>query len=537
MARGNRKRPVFAQGRAVLLSKEESPFLHFLNETNVIVVEIDGRGYITFVNEFASRFFGYSPEELVGRNAVGTLVPDEKRHARLMSSMLRNIWRFPQRYACTEAENMAKSGERKWVLWSLKSLHGVDVGARVLCIGIDITDRKVEEDVLRDCCGTLEQRVKSHTAELVKMNEALQQEVSERKWVEGILRSSEEKYRLVVENAHEGIVINQDGYMKYINPVTSKLLNIAGEDLISRPINDFMHPDDRKMVENRRLMMMNGKDVPHVFKCRIIDRDGQVRWLEVYSIPIKWMGRPAALSFFNNITQRVRAEEEVRQYQSQLRALASELSLAEERERRRIATGLHDYIGQSLAMIKIKLGTLRESLPESCPTRDVDHIRSLVEQAIKHTKSLTFQLSPPILYELGFEATLEWLGEEVQREHGISVEVFNDGEEKPLDVDVSVLLFQAVRELFINTVKHGKAKRIRAFVGRDGDKVLVVVEDDGIGFDTTKLDAATFGFFSIRERLKHFNGTFHVAATPGRGTVVFLTAPISAKEAAKKGSR
>jgi len=172
------------------------------------------------------------------------------------------------------------------------------------------------------------------------------------------------------------------------------------------------------------------------------------------------------------------------------------------------------------------LGVLLDMLPSNGYGKLLSEILSLVELTIKYTKSLTFELSPPILYELGFEATIEWLGEQMQKQYNIIVEVKDDGFPKPLDKDVSILMFQIVRELFMNVVKHAQAHNVFVSIGRRNDEMEVVVEDDGVGFDPQKIEKTTFGFFSIRERLGHFGGTFAIDAAPGKGTRVILTAPI-----------
>jgi len=200
--------------------------------------------------------------------------------------------------------------------------------------------------------------------------------------------------------------------------------------------------------------------------------------------------------------------------------------LAGEKERRRLATDLHDHIGQTLAITKLKLGALRGLLPSNGYSELLAEIWSLVEKTIKYTKSLTFELSPPILYELGFEATIEWLGEQVQQQHAILFEFEDDGMPKALDKDVSILMFQAVRELFMNVVKHALAQKVKVSLRRVNEKMEITVEDDGIGFDPSKIEKTAFGFFSIRERLEHFGGTFVIDTEPGEGTRVTLTAPV-----------
>ena len=230
-----------------------------------------------------------------------------------------------------------------------------------------------------------------------------------------------------------------------------------------------------------------------------------------------------------------RAKEALIGRQNELQRLASELALTEERERRRIATNLHDQIGQSLALAKMELGALRRAIAQPDLARPVDKILRLVEQTIQDTRLLTVELSPPVLYELGLEAALEWLTEQFQEQHGIVCEFEDDRRPKPLDDDVRVVLFQSARELLMNVAKHAHARNVKVSACRLNQEIIVAVEDDGIGFDPSKLghrwrEPGGFGLFSIRERLGHMGGRMHIESLnrpgAGRGTKVILAAPL-----------
>ncbi len=237
-----------------------------------------------------------------------------------------------------------------------------------------------------------------------------------------------------------------------------------------------------------------------------------------------------------DITERKRAEEKVHMFQRRLRSLASQLSLAEERERKRMASGLHDQVGQPLAAVKMKLGALRGLLSDGLVDQ-VDEIRELIDQAIHEMRSLTFELSPPILYDLGLEPALEWLVEQVQAEHGILGRFEDDGQNKPLGDDSRGLLFWVVRELLLNVVKHAKARTATVSIWRDDDELRVSVEDDGVGFDTSEIEKMTrgFGLFSIRQRLTEFGGQVEVESKPGQGTRVILVAPLDCSDESEQG--
>lgn len=240
------------------------------------------------------------------------------------------------------------------------------------------------------------------------------------------------------------------------------------------------------------------------------------------------------------ITERKKAEKRLLSKQKQLRSLASELSLAEERERRRIAVTLHDSIGQTLALSKIKLGELRELSSSTDISAILEEIYKLIEVAIQETRSLTVELSPPVLYELGFEAAMEWLIEHVQDKYGILCDFISDRQPKPLDEDVRVILFQATRELMLNVVKHAKASNIKVSFYRIGDQVRIIVEDDGVGFDPVKIGmranrARRFGLFSIRERLDYHSGNLQMESNPDQGTRVTMDVPLKHDRKATKG--
>ena len=235
-------------------------------------------------------------------------------------------------------------------------------------------------------------------------------------------------------------------------------------------------------------------------------------------------------------TELKRAKEQLHEYERQLRTLASEISLAEERERRRIAAELHDRIGQSLALSRIKLGALREAVAAGGPVRDLDEVCGIVDRTIQDTRSLVCELSPPLLYELGLEAALEWLGERTSEQFGYTCEVQDDHRPKPLDDDVAVVLFQAVRELLFNAGKHARASRVQVTLSADGPTIKVEVEDDGIGFDASLIKVHSsngigFGLFSIRERLVHLGGRVAIWSAPGSGARITLHAPLRTEEA------
>jgi len=226
-----------------------------------------------------------------------------------------------------------------------------------------------------------------------------------------------------------------------------------------------------------------------------------------------------------DITERKRTEEA-------LRSLAAQLSLAEEGERRLIATELHDCVSQSLAISNIKLGSLLESAPSENYHQSINEARSLISQVIEEIRSLTFSISSPLLYEFGLDAAIEQLTEEMQEQYGIRFYFTSSKQLEPLGVDIRVLVFRLVRELFTNILKHAKAHEVRVSMKLYNEHLQITIDDDGIGFDIGQLTDNIkknkgFGLFSIRERLHYIGGNVEINSQPGMGTKVTITTPVN----------
>jgi two-component system sensor histidine kinase/response regulator len=141
---------------------------------------------------------------------------------------------------------------------------------------------------------------------------ALEKELAERKCAEEALENSEERYRLVVDNANETIIIAQDGMIKFFNPKAIEASGYSREELKSKPFSELIHPDDREKVIERHQKRIQGDYVPGIYDFRIIDKMGRTRWAVINSVKIFWIGKPATLNFISDITERKLAEENMR---------------------------------------------------------------------------------------------------------------------------------------------------------------------------------------------------------------------------------
>jgi signal transduction histidine kinase len=210
--------------------------------------------------------------------------------------------------------------------------------------------------------------------------------------------------------------------------------------------------------------------------------------------------------------------------------MASELLLAEERERQRLAESLHDGPSQALFRARLKLDQLSLSEPRA------REISTILEDIGKMLNTMTFELSPVVLRTLGLRHAIRSLAGDMQQRYGLSIKIQDDGKEITLDERVVLILFRSVRELLINIVKHARTAKATLSIKKVDNRLQIAIEDRGKGFDlgeqSGQVERGHFGLFSIRERLAYLGGSFNVRSAPGKGTSVTLNAPLLAQAAA-----
>jgi PAS domain S-box-containing protein len=507
--------------------QEQAELLDIADDA-IIVLDMEDR--IIFWNHGAVERYGWTKDEVRGRVGYELLRTDFPQPLRVIKSKLRSEGRWEG-----ELVQIKKSGEKIVVesRWALRCDHR-DNPIAIMEINNDITMRKQTEKALQKAKEDLELRVAERTAELQSANERLLIELNRRKRIEEMMRKGAERYRNLFVNSPLGIYrISTDGRILMANPTLIRMLGYSSFDELTSTgpkRRDYEPSYLRKKIKDR------------------LEKEGRVRGFET-----KWRKPDRSIIFIRenarairasdgtllyyegtveDITEQKKAEERINSYQKQLRSLASDLSLAEERERRRIATMLHDHIGQTLAISKIKLGALFQPAANDGFLEQLEEVRGHVEQAIQYTRSLTFELSPPILYDLGLESALEWLTEQMKEQHGINCEFETDNKVKPVRDEIRIVLFSAVRELLMNVAKHAGAQIAKVTIRRVNENIVVHVADNGTGFTVSRMnfyldENKGFGLFSIRERLRHLSGQMDVRSAKGRGTRVILTAPLA----------
>jgi PAS domain S-box-containing protein len=274
--------------------------------------------------------------------------------------------------------------------------------------------------------------------------------------------------------------------------------------------------------------------LPHHWEFSL--QDGRV--LDAHDFPFTDAdGSPLILEMLIDITDQRRAQQELRQAHeelgaraNQLRALAGELTLSEQRERSRLARILHDHLQQLLVAAKFRVTILGRG-GDDIVKQGSKEVEELINESITASRSLTAELSPPILHDAGLKAGLQWLARRMGDTQGLLVELEME-EDGNLPQDIKVLLFESVRELLFNAAKHAHTRSATVNLRRIQDHLQVVVADQGAGFDPAAMPAAGeggrgFGLFSIRERIALMGGTMSVESRPGYGSRFVLSLPIT----------
>ncbi|HET9863904.1 MAG TPA: MASE1 domain-containing protein, partial [Steroidobacteraceae bacterium] len=368
-------------------------------------------------------------------------------------------------------------------------------------------------------------------------------------------RQSDERYRAFIANSSEAIFraelaeplpvtlpadeqvawVRKHGYVAECNAAFMVALGVkdSPSPIVGTRLAD--HPTwSRVYIERIREAIRNGyqvRNIEHV----VHGPYGLDRVLLISMIGIIENGH--VVRFWGSgrdVTAMREAENALAQHDSQLRALATEITLAEERARRKLAAELHDGPAQNLTGISLSLAAIKRGLTDRALLERVVEIEQVLADTTLQTRTLMLELAPPGLHESGLIEALRWLADRVRQQQRLLVSVEDDGSPKPLEDSVQVLLFQTVRELLQNVIKHARSKRATVRCAVNRDQLVLDVLDPGVGFEVNSINRLPtrhggFGLFNIRERLKLMGGNIDIHSVIGEGTTVRIRVPLKSQ--------
>ena len=478
------------------------------------ILTVDQDQHILLFNKAAEHLFQCRAEDAIG-SPISRFIP-----ARFRQRHHSHIMKFQESHVV--ARPMGQPG----AVWGLRtdgqefpieaSISQVNVGGQSLCTVIlrDITERLHSEDAIRE---------------------------------------REARFRNMADSAPVMMFITDSGgACTYLNRQWYEFTGQTEETGLKTGWLSHVHEEDRsRLIE---LLDAHRSAGTRRLECRVRGRGGLFRWalFSVLSMIDERGTASGCIGSIIDITDRKMAEQTLKRWaeelenqvsertaalsrsQERLRALTAELTRTEHQERRRIAGELHDYLAQLLVAAHLKLAQDRRPQETEEDQALVKDLERILDEALSYTRSLVAKLSPPVLYHLGLPAALQWLAEQME-EHQLVVETSFDvpATWPKLPDDVAAILFQSVRELLFNVVKHAASPLVHIALRLTSDRNLViVVTDQGKGFDTSQLDQAspsttTFGLFSIKERMEALGGLMDVTSRIGHGTSVTLLCPLT----------
>lgn len=504
----------------------------FFDTSPVGYLVLNKSGHVLTCNQFLADLLNASKCRLIGASLYPFLTRGKRVELYLH---LRAVFQRREKAAC-ELFLRKKEGDPRRVRLDSVFIMGPTGRHECRSVVTDITEFKRAE-------ANLQQTLMENTRQLVQMN-ALVKQMSE-----GLLLLDADGNLMDVNRA----VLDLWGYdtagpvlgpyrelVRYFKicdldgrtlPIQKWPLGrvLSGEVIKEYEVRVNCHETGRSFVgsfNGTPIYDEEGRRVLHIVTVRDITEQHEAR------IHIR-QSREALRRMNERLEERVAERTaEVEQLACRLRALAAEMSRVEQRERKRIARILHDHLQQILASARMHLERARTESDLERLRSTLDRVQGLVGQGIEVSRSLSVELSPPVLTHAGLPEGLCWLAGGMAEQHRFRVTVRSIRPVEPIPEEIRFFLFESVRELLFNAVKHAQVDEAEVTLNREpADQVRITVEDRGRGFDAAALEdhlsqEATFGLFSIRERMAHLGGAMKIDTQPGRGCRITLTTPV-----------
>ena len=425
-------------------------------------------------------------------------------------------------------------------------------GGFIVAIISDISDIKQAEIKLQNSNVELERRIEESTFALISTNIRLQQEIEKHKRVEEKLENSREEYSQLIEAMDEGLaILDKDGIITYVNKQFCDTLGLPREEILGHTPVDYVDEDNRNALERHMAERARGGITTYVANLK--GKDEKNFWVKISPTLLVGKQGESTGSFAvvaNDVQQlnsRIRslaydinyrkdAEQSLLESEHAKRMLAAQVMSAQEKERKRIASELHDGIGQTLSAIKFYVENAIRNLNERTienSTQMFGNVIPKLQDAIEEVRRISMDLRPSLLDDIGTLATLSWFCREFQSIYeSMRIELRLDIKESDIPPPLKVAIFRIVQEAMNNCAKYSKANCIHICLINTGQEIELAVEDDGQGFDYAEVCARIksmgggMGLVSMRERAEFSGGIFSIESAAGRGTSMHVVWPL-----------
>jgi PAS domain S-box-containing protein len=360
-------------------------------------------------------------------------------------------------------------------------------------------------------------------------------DVTERARAEAMLARSEARLRGILDSAMDAIItVDESQHIVLFNAAAEAVFGCPREQAIGAPLAWFIPARFRDAhTQHIRAFGANGASPRRMGVQRIVTglrRSGEEFPIDASISQVTEHGSVFYTVILRDVTERVRAEEALRDSREELRELGVAAHSVREQEKTRIARELHDELGQALTAFKMDVSWIKERLPasETAIADKLARMHVLLDTTVAATRRISADLRPLILDDLGLIAGIEWLVQDFTRRTGIEGELAIAVPELELQDPQATALFRILQESLTNVARHARASQVEVVLDRSGDSVMLSVRDNGEGFVTTRpRQPNSYGLLGLRERAHLLGGEARIDSAPGQGTTIEVRIPIA----------
>ena len=361
------------------------------------------------------------------------------------------------------------------------------------------------------------------------------QDITEKKLISIQIEKAEKMYRLLADNSNDLICLHEpDSTFKYISPSIKDILGYEQAEKIGELGFSLIYKDDVQLFRDSIFQRIY-KQVPNTtFYCRAKHKKGEILWLEFSTSAVFKNNKPDyILTSSRDVTEWMLAKQEIQEYQISLQEMTTEMTLIEEKQKKEIASNIHDHLSQSLVISKMKINQLKKNPELKIIDKDLNFIDTHISEALENSRKITYELSPPVLYQLGIIDALNWLLENVEATHNIECKIHSNISSIKLSDVKSILLYRCIQEVIKNAVKYANSTLLTLELNKNDFGINIRFSDNGDGFDTKMLNnyknhsGSGFGLFAVQERIRNIQGEFAITSKLNIGTSVNIFIPLS----------
>lgn len=338
----------------------------------------------------------------------------------------------------------------------------------------------------------------------------------------------ERRFHAVLDLAPIAIWVTDKDHVVYANRACQALFGTPDRArLLGQPMYRFFPAPSHAALAQQVSRALSGEAATSLLNGRIVRADGSLCEVDIAIVALPDHGPTTLQMAISDITQRRDEHAQLLQSRQELRRLSASVVEAREEERRRIARELHDELGQRLSALKMDLSSLEHETRRPAYEQRIAAMIEMLDETVASLRRIAADLRPMMLDDLGLNAAVEWLGRESARHMGLAVTVSHGDTDPPLDSRASTAVYRMVQEALTNVARHARASHVRIELQQHERELVVVVQDDGVGFsERTVRKAGSFGLIGLRERADSLGGRLDIDNPAGGGGRITVRLPL-----------